>query len=105
MERLKKIIKKKYPKGLDYEFTKEEKTGYLIAIKDMREICEMAETEGLRIGDVKGSAYRDELIHKIESMKKIASKMFGDEDFRKGNDTALDNFKVHVRELYNKHYS
>jgi hypothetical protein len=31
------IFKEKYPKGLSYEFTKEEMTGYMCAINDIKE--------------------------------------------------------------------
>ena len=37
MKSIKELIIKKYPKGLDCEFTKEEKIGYLAAIKDIEE--------------------------------------------------------------------
>lgn len=33
---LEKYIKEKYPKGLNYEFTNEEKAGYLAAIEDVK---------------------------------------------------------------------
>lgn len=32
-----KIFKEKYPKGLSYEYTKEEMTGYMCAINDIKE--------------------------------------------------------------------
>lgn len=44
-----KIFKKKYPKGLSYEFTREEMIGYMCAINDIK--------EQLRIGGV-GSSKR-----------------------------------------------
>lgn len=34
---LEKYIKEKYPKGLNYEFTNEEKAGYLAAIEDVKQ--------------------------------------------------------------------
>jgi len=36
-EIINKIFKKKYPKGLSAEYTKEEMTGYMMAINDIKE--------------------------------------------------------------------
>jgi len=32
-----KMLKDKYPKGLSYEYTKEEMTGYMMALNDIKE--------------------------------------------------------------------
>jgi len=43
---LDKYIKEKYPKGLNYEFTNEEKAGYLAAIEDVKQALSLADVVG-----------------------------------------------------------
>jgi len=64
-----KFIKEKYKKGLDYEFTNEEKAGYLAAIEDVKQALSLgavvgqseqlknAEQEGYKKGWEEGAQY------------------------------------------------
>jgi len=46
--------------------------------------------------------YKDELLIKIDDMKEFAERNFKEGKYKQGNNLALDNFKVHINELYKK---
>lgn len=41
----------------------------------------------------------EKLINKTFSMEEAANRLFGDNDFNKGNKTALENFRVHIKSI------
>ena len=62
-----------------------------------------ATTQILRLFAVSGSAYRDELLNKFDSMVVTANRMFT-EEAKKVTEMVIDNAKHHVSEIAKKHY-
>jgi hypothetical protein len=58
----------------------------------------------LRIGGVSCSAYKDELIKKTESMIWFARENYNKE-YYEGVLNAMRNLQVHIKKMYEKHYS
>jgi len=52
---------------------------------------------------VSGSAYRDELLNKLDSMVVTANRLFT-EEVKKVTEMVIDNAKHHVSEIAKKHY-
>ena len=50
-------------------------------------------------------AYKDALLKKSKSMKQTATLYHSNETYVSGINTALDNFNVHIKELFVKHCS
>lgn len=53
---------------------------------------------------VSGSAYRDELLKKTESMEEFAKQNYEHKEYYEGLLNGLRNMRAHIKNLYRKHY-
>lgn len=54
--------------------------------------------------NVNGSAYRDELIKKTESMEEFAKQNYDHKEYYEGLINGMRNMRAHIKNLYRKHY-
>lgn len=53
---------------------------------------------------ISGSAYRDELLKKTESMEEFAKQNYEHKEYYEGLLNGLRNMRAHINNLYRKHY-
>lgn len=65
---------------------------------------ETAEKQVFDLFSVNGSAYRDELLKKTESMEEFAKQNYEHKEYYEGLLNGLRNMRVHIKNLYRKYY-
>lgn len=81
---------------------------YANTIKQLKKENERLRTEVVNKNDllqrVSGSAYRDELLKKTESMEEFAKQNYVHKEYYEGLLNGLRNMRAHIKNLYRKHY-